>query len=510
MENASFSSDDEIACGPLTLREIKKELARSPRKIKCRETDSGIYYTFASSILVNQVQQNDEKSVHSENSEYYTPEQSTNKVEAFLEQVSKVIDSENTDECTNCTYTTTVDTVKRDTLGEILRHNREQPDLNDFCESLVENSALLSPDPDDIFSVDSDDSIQEIQNEESCAENRENSISSDSLIEEISDKWSYAKSDSNDVIVISDESVNDSVSDVFVEEPIFVKTEQKQTEAVIREALTSCNLEEKEQSLQESFNSDQVNSFHESEESEEKPTSSESGQNDSLEFNDTLEEMEMALKHGLGYVFPGDLTSQNSTPFTTPSHETNPKSNLPSSKKKLFQPTKFSHIQSPVADYIKKNNDPFKMPLNPVKSRTPQNSRIPRMQPKCFTNTMSPVAVYIKNSPCSFTKQNVVAKPTALLTTAGESVLHNKDRNVDLPVAVYKPPRKVITYVQKDVVLPSSLQKYVPESTVAEHEKRTKTETDTQTKILDEDLTTVDSSLLEDTSFLQVKQALLK
>ncbi|EFA08655.1 hypothetical protein TcasGA2_TC006320 [Tribolium castaneum] len=38
-----YSSDDEIACGPLTLKEVKKELQNEPRKIERSCSDLGRY-----------------------------------------------------------------------------------------------------------------------------------------------------------------------------------------------------------------------------------------------------------------------------------------------------------------------------------------------------------------------------------------------------------------------------------------------------------------------------------
>ncbi|XP_044256678.1 uncharacterized protein LOC123006334 [Tribolium madens] len=518
MENVYYSSDEEIAWGPLVLKEIRKDLEKGVRKIKHRETDLGTYFPPSSSVLEDQTL-SDQKSIHSENSEYFTPEQSTNKIETFLEKVYKVIDSENSDECLNSNDTTTDNTSKIDTLKDILRNNEKQCNLDDYHQTLVENSVVLSPDSKCLEQV------------------------IDSTIEEISDEESYTESDSNDVILISDDSINDSVTGVLAEESVLVKPEEEQS-VLLSESLVSWNLDEKtleakcESSLDKSpgeaysSNSDyedshhKKNFFHETEESVHYQSSdyrfvpqnsipslksSEDSKNDSHEFNDTLEEMEMALKHGLDYAFPGD--SSQSTEASTA--QKIPQKLLSTTKKKPSKPTKFDYILSPVANYIRKDNDNFKMPLKPVKSKTTTPcSRIPVTQPKPFTSVISPIGVYIKNSPCSASKRNVAVKPISQLNMKYESVLNNKENNVDLPDNVYRPPRKVVTCVKNDIILPSNLQKFVPESTVTKHENRLRKETNIETKILEEDLTSVDSSLLnqscEDTSFLKVKQAYIK
>lgn len=234
--------------------------------------------------------------------------------------------------------------------------------------------------------------------------------------------------------------------------------------------------------------------------------------NNSFDFNDTLEEMELALRQGLNYVFPENLRPQTPTDEVSLAQKI---SKLPTSSKKRQLNDKFNYVQSPVAEYIKQNQENFKLPLKPVKGKTTPNHRTPLSQQKIFKNVISPIGIYI-NSPSLVTKKNVITKTIPMLKSPAkiESVSGNKENNFVLPEVVYKPAKKVIALDKKDIFLPSSLRKMVPESVITEHEVRIRKDTSMGRKLLEEDLTVVESSLLnhssEDTSFVNIKNAYIK
>lgn len=244
-------------------------------------------------------------------------------------------------------------------------------------------------------------------------------------------------------------------------------------------------------------------------------------------FDDTLEEMEMALKQGLDYVMPETkhaLTNNTIAPSSIPKLKHMDKAFLTQKKldAKRLNADKYGYVQSPIGDYIKQkspnpNQNVFKKPL-PTRCTTPNcktTSLIPAPT-KYFKDIVSPVAVYIKNNP-AIQKTNVPIRTVSEFPEKNEVPKMSNKENVQFPPVIYKKSKNTVTTEIKEIVLPKSIQKMVQESTITKHEMRIQkhlNDTACNKKLLEDDLTitNVDGSLLnatQDISFHTKKQAFM-
>ncbi|XP_063928137.1 uncharacterized protein LOC135141200 [Zophobas morio] len=547
MENCFYSSDDELAWGPLTLAEIKKEFQNEPKRlIKRRETDFGhstSFFTPSTTFCDDKSQHSDKMNSSSGTSAYFTPNESLqqpqksalSRNDLFLKNLSEAIESDHDTKSDVCSLN-----IKRDTLINILegQKGRESDFLEGVQQTLVENTLQ-----------ELEDTIGG-QSEETCEDSEDNIIviSDDSssetdeevpLITDVKMEHAYNDLYENDLLEVIEENSEKSTSIDYNQEQLNVS----EISHVSSEAGRSDDVNDQENEAVED-NIEKIDNMNlndrplnisavshcsiESEKNEtgssnfallDRPTisvtsdeSEESEQCDSDTFNDTIEEMKMALRKGLDYTMPGDNSPKSFC-------ESKPKPNgIPKLKKIVKTPNKFDYVQSPIGDYIRKkspNSENFKLPLKPAKSRfhTP-NAKSNLVPTKQFKNIISPVGVYIKNSPCVVLKHNASVKTvSALKSTPETDVIPNNDDGIIFPEVVYKPRKKVVKSVQKEVILPSSLQKMVQEPIITQHECRTqgKTRSEIVQKLEDGNLT-VDSSILNpsDVSYINLKQAFIK
>ncbi|KAJ8974170.1 hypothetical protein NQ317_004847 [Molorchus minor] len=196
--------------------------------------------------------------------------------------------------------------------------------------------------------------------------------------------------------------------------------------------------------------------------------------NDSPQFNDTLDEInrlmeltDFLVKSNSEHLFTPSNTASGSCshipvstdkqgPFKTPTNVT------PSWEKK-------QHLRS----NIKKTPDNnFKVPQKPVRLKFTEPTP-PRCAPAHLKNVVSPVALYIKNSPSFPLKQNVPQKELLKIVTSKIPKPAMKENLAELPEVVYKPSTKQINSREKDIVLPPSIKRLnVKEPRITKHEGR--------------------------------------
>jgi hypothetical protein len=209
-----YDSEEEIAWGPMTLKEVKKAVNREPNKIKYRHSDLNRYTYSDVSASTSTEKDSDNKSIVSAASAYFTPDESlqpeqtaaATKSDIFLEKLNKVIESDPQNE-SDGSYVTALDVTKNknDTLINIIKTQEEYCNIENIQQSLVENT------------------FEDITWE---------SIIINSSIEEISDD-STSTSEEDDIIVISDSSSDNLTSCVDPEQlMVLVKTE-KQTDVSV-------------------------------------------------------------------------------------------------------------------------------------------------------------------------------------------------------------------------------------------------------------------------------------
>ncbi|KAF5284755.1 hypothetical protein FQA39_LY04480 [Lamprigera yunnana] len=220
--------------------------------------------------------------------------------------------------------------------------------------------------------------------------------------------------------------------------------------------------------------------------------------NDALHFNDTLEEMEIALKYGLddSVTDEKDNKSEESIIINELITDTINKENIT------------SNANTAVA--VKVNKDfKFKQPINIPPS--PSFHKIPN-----FQNIVSPVAVYIKNTPRHPLKQNVACTKTLpkKMVFQDQEILKPKviQPNV-LPEVIYNRPRKVLVTKEACLKLPANIQKLLPNTpTVIKHCGRLakKNDQDLADRLLSEDLSSTNLTFnsttpLEEISVYNIK-----
>ncbi|KAK4871881.1 hypothetical protein RN001_016005 [Aquatica leii] len=173
-------------------------------------------------------------------------------------------------------------------------------------------------------------------------------------------------------------------------------------------------------------------------------------------FNDTLEEIEMALKYGLNYTMPDDNSpkSTNENVRNSPVVESN--ENITEASVSSAPTTGYIDNYTP---YQKKTKDfQFKQPTQkPIstKSKTPN-----------YKDVVSPVAVYIKNTPRCPILRNVPTSNTwqkkALFRNHDTPTISKSNKENVLPEVVYTLPRQVIKTEGASLKLPSNIKKHLP------------------------------------------------
>lgn len=389
---------------------------------------------------------------------------------------------------------------RHDMILEIANSRKTIDNLDNIHQTLVENTTYLSSDS-------------------------ENEINLHSTIEEVSEENS-----SSSVIVITDESFNESLTaskyepyQPCVKQELMSRIDDYNNSLLspqysFHELQKSTLLEEIENHPNKNnlcsltTGLDRLNISNSSTKSDPYEASTSS----SFNFNDTLEEMEMALKQGLDYVMPNDLSTEPSPEKISPSPVTKTIHKTPTNK--------YNYLRSPVGDYInsKSINNNFKLPTKPPKNRaiTPK-TKSPQIQPRLFKNIISPISIYIKNSPRVCLKQNIQAPPhKASHIIKNESVPLNSNNKQNtprpLPKMVYKPPKQVIINSNQNIILPGNIKKLLPKPIVMGHQQRIRNNDDNTSisrKLLEDDITFASfdaSQSAVDVSILESKQAFIK
>lgn len=157
-----------------------------------------------------------------------------------------------------------------------------------------------------------------------------------------------------------------------------------------------------------------------------------------------------------------------------------------------------------------------KLPKQVNTLKNPAKSNIFRTSPN-YKTIVSPVAMYIKNSARTPLKHNVPAKQLPLRhlnAGAPHNKFNKQTHEFLLPTVTYKPTKTAIVSHEMGQKIPESIKKYIPQKPeVIKHEGRmlNKNSIEPEKKILMEDLTLMDSTLLQlssqDISMLAVKNA---
>ncbi|KAK5639167.1 hypothetical protein RI129_011659 [Pyrocoelia pectoralis] len=151
---------------------------------------------------------------------------------------------------------------------------------------------------------------------------------------------------------------------------------------------------------------------------------------ESMKFNDTLEEMEMFLKQGLDPKIPEIHNTEMKVQVGMDSFKKPLSSKIPVTRKKN------------------------------VERNTPTTSKTWK-----FKDVVSPVAIYIKNSPHVPQIQNVPLKlssPKNLFPTQKPSRSDTNNKEDTLPQIIYAPPRKVVKSTEQSLKLPLNIQRHLP------------------------------------------------
>ncbi|XP_018562263.1 uncharacterized protein LOC108904266 [Anoplophora glabripennis] len=580
-----YSSDEEIAWGPVTLREINADLKRyQPRKPNRRHTvlcktrntkmdeslskamnkldisgTSTAYYTPNESLKVANNSDFLEKLSHvinvpsSELSEYASVLESTGNTKSQLENT----ESQNEPLIVPYILISKPDSsVQNDSCMDFIKalENREtQYDIENFQQTLVENSYVPSEE-------------EQITTEEEISVNETNSVGEESEIEE------------REVIVLSDDSDNSAEdcnvscderitsfrkeTDEFQESEFLNKYDKTENKYELLENDLGSNGEEQQNEVNESSASgNRINAFEETSYQrnveellltpnmqrqlstiKEYSTSpvivpeidltqfDDSLKDDSLQLNDTLEEMNRWLNEGLN-----DRISNDEIVEETPTRkDISTPCNKITSKKQLLScdRDKTSHIPKrkyiPTSAEKKVNNTytlkkmspktDFKIPEIPFRQKlttpTPPKSGLN------LKNIVSPVALYIKSSPRIPLKQNVPLRELPRIVTTTSTKSSNKENLVgmEFPEVAYKPSKSQKTTTEEPVVVPPYMKKLITEGHITKHEGRLKpkrNDSKVSRKLLQSDVTntTIDQSLLDNTgdvSVLTNKQAFIK
>ncbi|KAF5300389.1 hypothetical protein FQR65_LT01010 [Abscondita terminalis] len=217
-------------------------------------------------------------------------------------------------------------------------------------------------------------------------------------------------------------------------------------------------------------------------------------QNENMTFDDTFNEIEMALKYGLDYSIPGDDVSVSSNGNGSVSEINQPAQALVVDSmpgncvSEVNFPSEDNLMPSGSSDIIASEiNKPSVVTSKDCHSSSEKNLKHdakdfvfkqPTPKPSSsntrnFKNVVSPVGVYIRSlrSPIMRTAKNSNAKT---LFVSEEPVINVKKSNeVELPKVIYKPPRRVITATESSIKLPSNIKKILPSPiTVIKHEGR--------------------------------------
>ncbi|CAH1127672.1 unnamed protein product [Ceutorhynchus assimilis] len=238
-------------------------------------------------------------------------------------------------------------------------------------------------------------------------------------------------------------------------------------------------------------------------------SSYEDEKNNSIDFDDTLEEMNRFLAQGMDYIMPEKTTVVKNVPLLEqnlivspisgsfendsdkefPCLETKPYRNCysvekvsapkPTAKtsKSATKPKFVSKIKLPTVTKKLGGNEAnaiFKVPNKPI--RTPS-----KLNP-ALKNVVSPVGIYIKHSPKVCPMRNA-PPPTKLklplYTHTSHAISSSHKENIpasedfDMPTVIYKPARKQIATEVRQVNLPNSINKLVNPQVVTKHEART-------------------------------------
>ncbi|RZC33282.1 hypothetical protein BDFB_000028 [Asbolus verrucosus] len=487
-----YSSDEEIAWGPLTLREIKKELQKKPRKIKHRQTDCG-HCTYSHPEMnppqekFTELETKSNTSGNSGISAYFTPNESfqpepiINKNDLFLEQLTKVIEGEDISSYASALDVTNTSKPANDTILRILKSQDKYPeDLDKIQQTLVDNSIHLSSDEED------------------------DKFLHNSVIEEVSATDSSDSDD--DVIVITDNSSTDDSDE---------ETHNIQVENLIKHEKRSVSLQienYKEKSP------DKSNEKGEDLQAEEETSSSTGTEELLLELQHIHEKQK--LLHGVS----GEDDSSLDENLQTVEQE---KRNVLSSEIKDLQINhglKWDRKDNNESSQTEEINEKIRfVNLDEDKLNMSGINYLP------INNQHQHMATHFEE--CDEDEINCVFEnPTPSLAstesdshskTTSEVVKYNKENIAGgLPEVIYKPAKKTVAATKKEITLPSSIQKLVQEPIITKHEKRVNQRglnmTSVSRKLLEEDLTctTVDYSLLnqsgEDISFVTKKQAFIK
>lgn len=208
-------------------------------------------------------------------------------------------------------------------------------------------------------------------------------------------------------------------------------------------------------------------------------------------FNDTLEEIERALRDGLDYTMPEDVIED------TPLKKSPRKQSIISAS--FLNHNNTAELGKSNVLFSAKKEEPFKVPETKLKSKLPTVKRTHITNTKSgmnFNDIVSPVRIYINNTPKPYLKQNMPnGKKINKFIQMPEVPKSNKENAVSVfPEVVYKGAKKKINSgISKDLLLPPSIKKLVKNTEVIKHQGRVNNrnigDTTIHNKLMEADLT---------------------
>ncbi|KAL3271558.1 hypothetical protein HHI36_022033 [Cryptolaemus montrouzieri] len=517
MENPSesvecfYSSDDDVAWGPVTPREIRRYLAQE------KNVNPKQYRRQTIAILPAGTKKQPEttnmetpiNSTLSSNMEYYTANESVDsgsfhsrnlKVHQHIDQnkstVSGSSESEQENNSLNNLQDSNGDEIisissdEDEGLGTF--HIKNEQVSKNSSSSFVDLSNPISTEDQEVLNISSEDEGFEIRettskSQDNLPDEECNNRKDIPLVIVTSFKETEANY-SKDSLSLEDENIHSHNQENFSQFPVLEKSPNNSL-GISDDFPSTVSSEEHKVACSDGYSSNiQSESLNSSNISSNNigysPSSSPC--NGGMSLDDTLEFMDNVLNGDLeDYVdetpennrnYPEKNRSNSSNDY---SDETGSKIPIPASYRSnslnssSSRENNFKIPQKPLRKVIKspfvKKSAPGERNLTPVKINSPDQ----------FKNIISPVRMYIKNSSLPVLKQT--CKPStpssrrALEVNTPEKIVRQREhKNLveSFPEIIYKPSKQVENFGNRIIVLPENINRLIKERVVIKHEIR--------------------------------------